>query len=106
VFRVSPCRILTIICHLSSATHLFHICWIGFLCFMFCVEPGDIQVCWDRVMRKHSIFEDSFGRTSLSVRIIVKFFCDLLRLRLTFVTSIFEDENFLLEGKNCKTQRF
>ena len=75
---------------LSSATHLFRI-RVQFSFFSHSLYP----CCKDRVMRNHFV-----RRPSPSVRLIVSFFYDLLHLRRTFAISIFEDENFLLEGKN------
>ena len=57
-------------------------------------------------MRKHSVCEDSVGRTFSNVRLIVTFFCDLIRIRLTFATSNFADEIFFLEEKNYNARKY
>ena len=87
----------------------YHLLYVAFTLLtrfnLICLfEKTEAIFCLDRVMRNKLFHcEDFFGK-NLPER---KVNCDVLDTSPSiFATSIFADENFLLEGKNCKTQKF
>ena len=82
---------------LSSVSCSIRTYWIRFVMICFLWRTRGSPICLERVMRNKRFRSlKSFGRTSPSMRLtVVISLRDLIRIRLTFANSIFEDENFL-----------